>query len=44
MVWIYIASLITLAGAEINSELSKMTGQGGDALRTGTAVVPPSRS
>jgi membrane protein len=44
MVWIYIASIITLAGAEINSELSKMTAQIGDALRTGTAVVPPARS
>jgi uncharacterized BrkB/YihY/UPF0761 family membrane protein len=40
MVWIYLSSLIILDGAEINSELSKMTTGSGANVDTGVAVEP----
>ena len=44
MVWIYLASLIVLAGAEINSELSKMTGQNGAMVQSGFPAKPQATS
>jgi uncharacterized BrkB/YihY/UPF0761 family membrane protein len=44
MVWIYLSSLIILAGAKINSELSKMTTRNGTMVQTGASVDPPASS
>ena len=44
MVWIYLSSLIILAGAEINSTLSRMTARDGTRLGTGAAIEPSASS
>ncbi len=41
MVWIYLVSLVTLAGAEINSELDKMTARTRALRQTDVAIEPP---
>jgi membrane protein len=41
MVWIYLASLIVLAGAEINSELNKLSGQKGVTVHSRVQIRPP---
>lgn len=41
MVWIYLSSLIILAGAEINSELRKMMSRNGAMVQSGVPARPP---